>query len=228
MLGEVIHSLEFLDKTGATSLPHDRAKLYTTTIFLTWHRSSCKFWPHSANPSARGIVMTNVVLRVASLVLLLIAFAAGAIAQIFPGRVTGHVVDAQGAVIAGANVKLTNPATGLERSVTTDESGQFNFPELALGSYDLTVSKSGFQTTVLKDIRTSEGQVNTLAPVLKIGTVNTEVEVSSASPLIQTETNSAGGQLTEEQVKALPIGNSDFTRLALTLPGVVQNSNFAF
>ncbi|HZQ67676.1 MAG TPA: TonB-dependent receptor [Terriglobales bacterium] len=173
--------------------------------------------------------MTNVVSRTASLVLLLVAIAVPlSQGQIFPGRVTGRVVDAQGAVVSGATVRLTNPATGFERSVTTDETGQFNFPELALGSYDMTVSKTGFQTTVLKSIRTSEGQVNTLAPVLKVGTVNTEVEVSSALPLIQTETNSAGGQLSEEQVKALPIGNSDFTRLALTLPGVVQNSNFAF
>ena len=173
--------------------------------------------------------MTNVSPRFAWWVLLLMVSAASVCtSQIFPGRVTGRVVDAQGAVVAGANVKLANPSTGLERSVTSDETGQFNFPELALGSYELTVSKPGFQTTILKDIRTSEGQVNTLAPVLRVGTVSTEVEVNSAPPLIQTETNSQGGQLTEEQVKALPIGNSDFTRLALTLPGVVQNSNFAF
>ena len=166
--------------------------------------------------------------RIASLIICMIAFTAASFAQLFPGRVTGRVRDAQGAVVAGAMVKLTNPATGSQRSVTTDDSGEFNFPELALGSFDLVVSKSGFQTVVLKDIRTSEGQVNTLAPVLKVGTVNTEIEVSSAPPLIQTETNSAGGQLSEQQVKGLPIGNSDFTRLALTLPGVVQNSNFAF
>jgi len=173
--------------------------------------------------------MTNVSPRFAWWVLFLIVSAVSiCTSQIFPGRVTGRVVDAQGAVVAGASVKLANPSTGLERSVTTDETGEFNFPELALGSYDLTVSKPGFQTTILKGIRTSEGQVNTLTPVLKVGTVNTEVEVNSAPPLIQTETNSQGGQLTEEQVKALPIGNSDFTRLALTLPGVVQNSNFAF
>jgi hypothetical protein len=171
----------------------------------------------------------NAFLRFAPLVAVLISFAASvSVAQLFPGRVTGRVHDAQGAAISGATAKLTSPSTGFERSVTTDENGEFNFPELALGSFDLTVSKSGFQTTVLKDIRTSQGQVNTLFPVLKIGTVNTEIEVTSALPLIQTETNSAGGLLSEEQVQALPIGNSDFTRLALTLPGVVQNSNFAF
>ncbi|MFY9561432.1 MAG: TonB-dependent receptor [Terriglobales bacterium] len=171
----------------------------------------------------------NVFLRFAPLVLVWISFAATvSMAQFFPGRVTGRVRDTQGAAVSGATAKLTSPSTGFERSVTTDENGEFNFPELALGSFDLTVIKSGFQTTVLKDIRTSQGQVNTLTLVLKIGTVNTEIEVTSTPPLIQTETNSGGGLLSEEQVQALPIGNSDFTRLALTLPGVVQNSNFAF
>src|SRR5215831_17172699 len=165
----------------------------------------------------------------ASLAVIVIALAATCAAQLFPGRVTGRVRDEQGAVVAGASVKLRNPQTGFERSSTSDDNGEFNFPELALGSYELTVSKTGFQTTVLTDIRTSQGQVNTLTPVLKVGTVTSQVEVTSAAPLIQTETNSAGGgQISEEMVKALPIGNSDFTRLALTMPGVTQNSNFAF
>jgi Carboxypeptidase regulatory-like domain/TonB dependent receptor/TonB-dependent Receptor Plug Domain len=173
--------------------------------------------------------MRNIIFCVLTVVVLF-TFAAmnTASAQQFPGRVTGQVRDEQGAVIAQASVKLTNPATGLERSAVTNGNGEFNFSELSIGSFELTVSKAGFQTVLVKDIRTSEALVNTLAPVLKVGTVTAEVEVSSALPLLQTETNSLGGQLTEEQVKALPIGNSDFTRLALTLPGVVQNSNFAF
>jgi len=159
---------------------------------------------------------------------LVLSTATASLAQFYPGRVTGRVQDAQGAVVSGANVKLTNPSTGLERTVTTDENGEFNFPELALGSFQLTITKEGFETTIVTDIRTSLGRVNTVNPVMKVGTVTTQIEVSSLPPLIQTETNSAGGQLSQEQVTALPIGNSDYTRLALTLPGAVQNSNFAF
>jgi Carboxypeptidase regulatory-like domain/TonB dependent receptor len=155
-------------------------------------------------------------------------FATGLVAQIFPGRIAGTVRDAQGAVISGANVKLQNVSTGLERSLETNDSGDFNFPELALGTYRITISKTGFQSVILTDINTSLGQVNTLSPVLQVGTVSSEVQVMSLPPLIQTETNSTGGQLSAEQVKSLPIGNSDYTRLALTLPGATQNSNFAF
>src|SRR5262249_44518111 len=82
--------------------------------------------------------------------------------------------------------------------------------------------------TIINDIVTAQGQVNNVDPALAVGTVTSQIEVSSSSGLIQTETNEVGGQLSQIQVESLPIGNSDYTRLALTLPGVTQNSNFAF
>lgn len=163
-----------------------------------------------------------------AIVFLILVCALPSAAQLFPGRITGTVRDAQGAVVPGATVKLSNPATGQERTVVTDENGEFNFPELPLGTFRLTVSKESFRTTVITDIATSEGQVNNVNPVLAIGAVSSQIEVVSAPPLIQTETDSSGGQLSEQQVESLPIGNSDYTRLALVLPGVTQNSNFAF
>jgi len=161
--------------------------------------------------------------------LFLVLFCAGtSSAQLFPGRITGAVRDAQGAAVPGATVKLTNPSTGLERTVISDQNGEFNFPELALGNYTLTITKEGFKTTVMKDIVTSLVEVNTVTPVLSVGSVSTEIQVTTTTPLLQTETNYAGGQLEQQQVESLPIGNSDYTRLALVLPGVTQNSNFAF
>src|SRR5215470_7736299 len=165
---------------------------------------------------------------VTSALLLWLVSGSVAEAQLFPGRITGVVRDAQGAVVAGANVKLSNPATGQERTIVSDANGEFNFPQLALGTFQLTVTKEGFRTTIINDIVTAQGQVNNVDPVLAIGTVNSQIEVSSSSALIQTETNEVGGQLNQVQVQSLPIGNSDFTRLALVLPGAVQNSNFAF
>ncbi|MGA7905815.1 MAG: TonB-dependent receptor [Candidatus Sulfotelmatobacter sp.] len=150
------------------------------------------------------------------------------VAQLFPGRITGTVRDAQGAAVAEATVKLSNPATGLERTVVSNPNGEFNFPELAVGTYQLTVTKGGFRTAVINGIVTAQGQVNNVNPVLAVGTVNSLVEVTSEPALVQTETNESGGQLSQEQVESLPIGNSDYTRLALVLPGVTQNSNFAF
>src|ERR1039458_9570468 len=109
---------------------------------------------------------SRVFFRFASLVVVLIAFAfTSSVAQLFPGRITGTVRDPQGAVLPGATVKLLNPTTGQERTVTTDDTGKFNFPELALGTFRLTVSKEGFRTTVVTDITTSEGVVNNINPI---------------------------------------------------------------
>jgi Carboxypeptidase regulatory-like domain len=92
--------------------------------------------------------------RFISLVVVVITFAVGcSVAQLFPGRITGTVRDAQGAVIPGATVKLSNPTTGLERTVTTDDTGNFNFPELALGTFRLTTTKQGFGTSVVTGCR---------------------------------------------------------------------------
>src|ERR1700756_3127418 len=167
-------------------------------------------------------------IRIASVLFLLLFSGSFALAQLFPGRITGVVRDAQGAAVAGATVKLANPATGQERTIASDANGEFNFPQLPLGSFQLTVTKEGFRTTIINDIVTAQGQVNNVDPVLSIGTVTSQIEVSSSSALIQTETNEVGGQLNQVQVQALPVGNSDYTRLALVLPGVTQNSNFAF
>ena len=209
------------------SLPIQMYRLYTSGNLLDIPAGTGVACASIQGTAGGGTMKWGLYARLVLAAMLMLA-ATSLAAQIFPGRITGTVRDAQAAVVPGANVKLTNTATGLERTATTSDNGEFNFPQLALGTYQLTVSKSGFQTVVLTDITTSLTQVNTLSPVLKVGTVTSEVEVMSIPPLIQTETNSAGGQLSEVQVSSLPIGNSDYTRLALVLPGSVQNSNFAF
>ena len=134
----------------------------------------------------------SVVCVITSVVLLWLVCGSIAEAQLFPGRITGVVHDAQGAVVSGATVKLSNPATGQERTIVSDANGEFNFPQLPLGTFQLTVTKEGFRTTIINDIVTQQGQVNNVDPALAIGTVNSQVEVSASSALIQTETNEVG------------------------------------
>lgn len=175
--------------------------------------------------------MNRTWLRVATVLrafLLLLAGAAGLPAQIFPGRITGTVRDATGGVITGAQLKLTGPAIAFERTVVTDTSGTFNFPELPLSKFNLTVTKDGFKTYVQNGITTATGQVNDIQVEMTLGSVSTQVEVTGAPPLLQTETNTAGGLLNRQQVTELPLSNEDYTRFAFLLPGVTQNTNFAF
>jgi hypothetical protein len=73
-------------------------------------------------------------------------FAVGSsVAQLFPGRITGTVWDAQGAVVPGATVKLSNPTTGQEHTVTTDDIGKFNSPELGARQLPIDGKQRGFR-----------------------------------------------------------------------------------
>jgi len=102
---------------------------------------------------------------------LVLIFAGSSQAQIFPGRVTGTVLDSSGGAVEGAQVVLSAADIGLERSVKTDSSGGFHFQELPLATFKLTVTKSGFKSSVQTNIITKLNQVNEINVTLVPGTV---------------------------------------------------------
>ena len=77
---------------------------------------------------------------------------ASLVAQTFRGTILGTVTDASGAVISGANVMVKNVDTGQERSTQTSADGSYSVPELPIGSYTVTISQSGFQTSVTTNV----------------------------------------------------------------------------
>src|SRR5215468_8586412 len=108
-------------------------------------------------------------------------------AQIRSGTVTGSVKDASGAVVAGAALSLSNQETGIEAKSTTGESGLFNFPYLASGTYTLTISAPGFVTFRETGILIATAQTARVDAVLKLSAVETTVEVAAEAARIQTE-----------------------------------------
>src|SRR5258705_11250791 len=78
-------------------------------------------------------------------VIVLMVASATAIAQTSTSRITGRVVDAKQASIAGANVTVTNEATGVTQTQTNTESGLYAFEALLVGNYTVTVEQSGFK-----------------------------------------------------------------------------------
>ena len=88
--------------------------------------------------------------------------------QITTGTIQGTVVDANGAVVPGANVEIKNLGTNFSRTLTTDEDGRFIAPLLQPGNYSVTVSKQGFATTVLESTALTVGQALTIPFSLKI------------------------------------------------------------
>jgi hypothetical protein len=166
--------------------------------------------------------MTGRTIRVCT-ILALITLAATTIlsAQTFRGTILGTVTDPSGAVIAGAKVTVKNLGTGLERTTQTSADGSYSIPELPIGSYNVTVSQTGFQTFVAKEVAVDVAAERRVDASLKTGEITTRVEVSADQlPLVETTSNVLGGVLTQETVKDLPVNGRDYTKLIFLNPGV--------
>src|SRR5207342_2104756 len=100
-------------------------------------------------------------------------------AQTFRGTILGTVTDPSGAVVAGAKVTVKNTGTGLERSTETSGDGSYSLPELPIGTYNVTVTQSGFQTFVATGVTVDVAAQRRVDAALKTGEVSTKVEVAA-------------------------------------------------
>jgi carboxypeptidase family protein len=141
--------------------------------------------------------------------------------------VTGTVKDSNGAVIAGADVKLTDTKTGVELTTKTNDQGVYNFPKTAPGQgYKLTFTAPGFQTLVINDVALGVGNVETHNAEMTIGEVSGTVVVTASNEVtLNTTDASIGNVIGERRLKELPIQirNSPAALIGLQ-PGVVGNN----
>ncbi len=142
-------------------------------------------------------------------------------AQTFRGTILGTVTDPSGAVLPGAKVTVKNVGTGLERTTETSADGSYSLPELQIGTYTVTVTLTGFQTSVTTGVTVDVATERRVDAAMKPGQVSTRVEVAADQlPLVETTTNTLGGVLTQNEVKDLPINGRDYTKLIFLNPGV--------
>src|SRR5271168_4378291 len=133
---------------------------------------------------------------------LVVLTATALIAQTFRGTILGTVTDASGAVISGATVKVHNANTGLDRTAQTNADGSYTVSELQIGTYTVTISQSGFQTSVTNSVAVDVAGERRVDIALKPGQVTEQVEVSGESlPQVETTTNDLGGVLTSANVE---------------------------
>jgi len=142
-------------------------------------------------------------------------------AQTFRGTILGTVTDPQGAVVSGAKITVRNTNTGLERTTETSADGSYSIPELPIGTYSVTVTQGGFQTSSVKDVEVNVAAEKRVDVSLKAGQVTTTVEVSGeALPQVETTTNTLGTTFTAEEAKDLPLNGRDFQKMIFLTPGV--------
>ena len=124
-----------------------------------------------------------------ALVVILIALTvmAGSVAaQAISGDIVGTVLDKSGGAVPNAEVSALNVATGLKTSTTSNGQGEFRFGNLPVGTYTIKVSAAGFSTLTFSDFRVELNKVATIAASLDIGSQSAIVEVSGATPLLNT------------------------------------------
>lgn len=135
--------------------------------------------------------------------------------------IQGAVTDPSGAVIPGATLTLTNPATGEKQVRTSDNNGVFNFNALAAAPFRLEVEKDGFQKKVIDNLKVIPEQPNAVNVTLEVGAAAQTVTVNADStPLLQTETASINGVISDNQVQHMPSFGRDVMQLIQLTPGV--------
>ncbi len=144
------------------------------------------------------------------------------------GTITGTVTDTSGAVIPGAAVTIENPVSGLQRASTTDASGQFQFTNLPLNPYHLTVKKDGF-TALVQDVEVRSFVPVSLKLALQVGTAATTVTVTSGD-LVEND-SSLHTDLDRDALQKVPLESQSSalsSMVTLMSPGVAADSNGLF
>ena len=147
-----------------------------------------------------------------------------AFAQQEAATITGEVRDPSGAVVPGATVTVTNVGTNISVTTVTNDRGSYTVPSLRPGDYSVTAEAPGFAKTVRSGVTLQVAQVARVDVTLQAGQVSETVQVTGASPLLETQTSSRGSVIDQRKIVELPLNGRDYNQLALLSPGVLPGT----
>ncbi len=153
----------------------------------------------------------------------MVALAATLWAQAPTGTIAGTVVDESGAVIPNAAVRLTNKATGAVRNGVADARGEYSFPALQAGEYELRAEAKGFRTLV-RTAEVTTGATTTAELKLTVGQTAEVMTVEGAAAQLAYDSNKIDGVVGRQQIENLPLNGRSFLQLASLEPGVTVNT----
>jgi len=156
---------------------------------------------------------------------LLVALSAGA--QTITGTIQGTVTDPQGAAVPNAQVVIRNVATDDTRSVTANSQGFYTAPDLAVGTYDVTIKQPNFKTFVSKHVEVDASSINTVNVALVVGSVSEEVTVEASAVQVETASGALTNTVEGNQVRELPLNGRNFVELTQLTPGVSPIDSFS-
>ena len=136
------------------------------------------------------------------------------------GAILGTVTDPTGSAVPDAQVVVTNSATGVSRTVTTNRDGAYQVPQLDIGTYDLNIKASGFKTYAQKAITLTVSQTIRADASLQLGEANQTVTVSAEALQVQTQSNEQSNLITSAQIENLATNGRNVVDLATLGTGV--------
>ncbi len=139
-------------------------------------------------------------------------------------QILGLITDASGAVVPGATISARRTQTGDVRTTTSNETGNYIFPLVDSGEYEVTCAAAGFKTEVRRNIPLELNQKARLDFQLQVGQQAETVEVSSSLPLLKTEDATLGSVVDNKKIVELPLNGRNFAQAATLMPGVVYGS----
>ena len=135
------------------------------------------------------------------------------------GELGGTVVDSMQAVVSGASVSLLGPTGTSQR--TTNEQGEFSFPGLIPGFYDVKVSKDGFKATTIQKVEVLINKTSAIRVVLELGAVTQTIEVVASAVSVESQSTAVTSDISDTVYDNLPLGRS-ITSVFYVSPGVAS------
>jgi hypothetical protein len=146
--------------------------------------------------------------------------------SISTSQIRGTVQDPSGAAVAGAEVRLTQTATGAVRTATSAADGAYTLPDLSVGTYRLEITKAGFSKYVQTGIELQVGVNPTIEVSLTVGAVTQEVTVQAEAATVDTTSTGVGEVIAPQQVQDLPLNGRQLTDLLYLSGGVSEGRSF--
>ncbi|MDQ6678105.1 MAG: carboxypeptidase regulatory-like domain-containing protein [Acidobacteriota bacterium] len=160
--------------------------------------------------------------------LLLVVLPCIVCAQDFRASLNGRITDAQGAAAAGALIALRDVEKNETQHQTADREGNYIYPLVAPGSYELKVSHPGFKTATRSGMTLNVNQAATVDVTLDIGSVNDQVVVTADVPLLDLASGDRGGLIDGKTIAEMPLNGRNPFMLASLVAGVDYNGSLAY
>jgi hypothetical protein len=183
---------------------------------------------HNSKPKNRIFNVEEISMpknRSTLLLLCLLVFAGlTGFAQSNTGRLVGTVTSADGGIVPGAAVTITDLKTNRERTVTVNQEDVFTAPQLEVGVYTVKVAVAGFKTFTASDVKIDVGREYSLSVTLEVGRVEDAVTIAAGADVLNATTAELSNTFSQKQIQELPLNGRNPLNLLALQPGVSANT----